>query len=564
MLQELDIKDLATIKEIRVNFFHGMTVLTGETGAGKSILIDALALLTGGRGSKGLIRSGAKKLTVQGLFTYKKGSRAEEVLDHYGIDHDDSTIVIQRQIYKNGRNVCRINGLAVNTEMLKALGAVMVDIQGQDAHQTLMNPATHLHLLDAFAAEKIGPILQRYQKNYHQYQHLSALIAKQLSNRKAWMQHLDMLKFQVKDIHDAQLKPHEDEELVKQQNKLKHSQAIDDALHKSYHDLNGDGQYSPLDMLDEALEAMQNIAQFSPDYQKIAKEINDTYYNLQDVVSSLSDQMQNQTDDEGALNDVEARLDLIDQLKRKYGNSVEDILKYYDKIKKQLAAVSSNGQEGNALKEQVATLKKRLHNDGQRLSEIRHTVSRKLEQTIHEQLQSLYMGQAEFRVKFTKSDHFLPTGLEQVEFYVRTNPGGQFLPLAKSASGGELSRIMLALKTVFVKVQHFSTVVFDEIDTGVSGRVAEAIGAKMVAVSKLSQVLCITHLPQVAALSDHHYHVQKDQTETSTTTHLRTLNAKQRVQALARMLAGKEVTQSALNHARELLKLAQQAKTNQP
>ena len=560
MIQELDIRNLAIISHLKINFFSGMTVLTGETGAGKSIIIDALNLLTGGRGSRKLIRTGKKKLVLQGLFAFKQSNPVYLVLNHYGIKHSDGNVIIQRQIYSSGRNVCRVNGILVNTDVLKQLRRLMVDIQGQDAHQTLMDPATHLHLLDAFAQKQIQPLLTKYHRYYYQYQHLNQLVQEQRDHHQEWAQRLDMLKFQVKDISNAHLKPHEDDRLAKQQQRLQNYHNIKMALSKSYSILNGAGSYSPIDMIGTAMSEMQEIAQYSQDFKKVATTLNDVYYDLQDLTSTLADQIDNQDDSHEQLDQVESRLSLIDRLKLKYGSSIQQIFTYYHKIKRQLNRLSDDKSGGKKLIDQLGSVRNKLIYYGKRLNNVRHQVAKRLESDIHRQLADLYMGSTRFQVRFFPTRHFYVNGIERVAFYVQTNPGAGFSPLAQSASGGELSRIMLALKTIFARVQKFGTVVFDEIDTGVSGRVAQAIAAKMIRISNYSQVICISHLPQVAAMSDYHYQVKKVVAKHHTTTHLVRLNELGRIHELARMLAGVKVTKSALVHAKELRKLAQVAK----
>ncbi|QBP18631.1 DNA repair protein RecN [Acetilactobacillus jinshanensis] len=560
MIQELDIQNLAIIDHLRISFSSGMTVLTGETGAGKSIIIDALNLLTGSRGSKRYIRTGCKKLVLQGLFVFPKNSSAYRILDQLGIDHSDGSVIIQREIYRNGRNLCRINGLLVNTSALRKLGSRIVDIQGQDAHQTLMDPATHLRLLDAFDKKHIQPVLDKYQRYYARYQKLTKLVHERTANQQEWAQHIDMLKFQSHDIKKANLKPNEDETLTNKKNLLKNYQNISTALQKSYEYINGNDSYSPLDMIGSAMNTMQNISQYGDNFKKIQQQLANAYYDLQDVANTISDQLESQTFDEDELNRIESRLDLIDQLKHKYGNSIDKILMYYSRITEELNKLQTNKNSGESVTSRLKKCKDHLQKYGQQLSVLRHQIATKLEKRIKRQLKDLYMGQAIFKVHFENTDDFHSYGTQKIEFYVRTNPGEKLLPLASSASGGELSRIMLALKTVFAKVQNVSTIVFDEIDTGVSGRVAQAIADKMVMISRHAQVLCITHLPQVAAMSDHHFLVKKHVSKNQTSTRLKRLSHQGKIDELARMLAGTKVTKLALEHASELLKLADQAK----
>ncbi|KRM99521.1 DNA repair protein RecN [Loigolactobacillus rennini] len=561
MLQELDIRDFAIIEKLNIAFQTGMTVLTGETGAGKSIIIDAVGVLAGGRGSQDFIRKGANKARLQGLFHLPAQNNTFTALDKYGIDHPDNDVLLQRDLYRSGRNICRVNGQLVNTTTLKEIGETLVDIHGQNEHQELMHPEKHLALLDEFDQAKIAPKLAAYQRAYKKYQHLHNLYQDHKAHAKEWAQRLDMLRFQVDEINAAQLKPDEEANLESERQRLTNFQRITTALNTSYAAIAGD-EAGTMDHLGTAMTELQQIASLDPAYQQLADSVQNAYYTLQDTGSDILRQADLMEWDEGRLNEIENRLEAIRQLKRKYGDSIPQILSYYDNIKQELEKMEATENNSDQLTTQVKAAKSKLLTLGKQLSQRRQQSAKKLSQAIHQQLAALYMAKTVFSVRFKEqgSIHFYPTGLDDVEFYVQTNPGEAAGPLAKIASGGELSRMMLALKTIFTRSQGITSIIFDEVDTGVSGRVAQAIADKISGIARFSQVLCITHLPQVAAMSDQHFFIRKQISKQRTKTTLVHLKAAQRVDELARMLAGTAVTKLTREHAQELLQLANQEK----
>lgn len=563
MLQELSIKNFAIIDHLDVTFKDGMTVLTGETGAGKSIIIDAVGLLAGGRGSANFVRTGANKAVIQGSFVFPSAGTTYRVLDDLGIDHDDGSVILQREIHQNGRNVCRVNGMLVNTNTLKRIGETAVDIHGQNEHQELMRPEKHLGMLDEFAGETVAKLGTQYREIYRDYVQLNTTLENKRANEKEWAQHLDMLTFQVNEIESAQLQPGEEDQLVAERDRLDNFQKINDALQRTQLTLTGEDTTPGVnDQLSDALQAMRGIADFDPAFQQLTSSLETAYYALSDAVGDVSTQLDTLEWDEGRLNEIERRLEVINQLKYKYGDSEEQVLKYYTKIAAELKQMQANDETDDDLEAKVAQRESRLRQLGEQLSQARQAAAVKLETAIHGELADLYMDKTVFAVHFTRSKTLLSTGLDHVEFYLRTNPGETMRPLAKIASGGELSRIMLALKTIFSESQGITSIIFDEVDTGVSGRVAQAIAEKISGIARESQVLCITHLPQVAAMADHHYFIAKQIVKDRTETRLTRLGADKRVDELARMSAGTEVTKLALEHAQELLTLADEAKAN--
>lgn len=561
MLQELVIHDFAIIDELAISFNEGMTVLSGETGAGKSIIIDAVGLLAGGRGSQDFIRTGAKKATLEGLFTMAPNGTTAAALAEFGIEHDEQTVLLQRDLAVNGHNVCRVNGRLVNTTTLKRIGETLVDIHGQNEHQELMYPERHLGLLDEFAHAKLATTKQAYQTAYQAYRQTKQALKKKQQNEQEWAQRLDMLKFQTNEIDAAQLVPTEEQQLIEEKMKLANFQRINQALQASQAILGGQ-EGNALDQIAVAMDQMQEIAELDPAFQQITESIQTAYYTLQDSSSEISHELDSLEWDEARLDEIEQRLATINSLEHKYGDSIPEILAYGHKITKELQAMQATEANASELEQQLAQQTATLLQLATQLSQLRQKAAQQLESAVHQQLKALYMDKTVFEVQFATEtqSQFTSSGIDKVEFYIQPNPGEKMRPLAKIASGGELSRLMLALKTIFSESQGVTSIIFDEVDTGVSGRVAQAIANKISQIAQHSQVLCITHLPQVAAMSDHQYQIKKQVKHQRTETSIQKVTGKQRVAELARMLAGTEVTELTLEHAQELVVLAEEAK----
>ena len=554
MLQELSIRDFAIIDEIQISFQPKMTVLTGETGAGKSIIIDALGLLAGGRGSTEFIRKGEKKAVIQGLFTLPREANTYNILEEYGIDSEDGQIILQRDLYRGGRNICRINGMMVNLATLRKVGETLIDIHGQNEHQELMKPENHIDLLDEYD-KKTSELRIQYQVVYQNYRKLKLSMEKKEADEKAWAQRLDMLNFQVKEIEEADLKINEEDELVEEKNKLDNFQAIHDALELSYQILSGE-KIDVVGNLGNAMNELSDVSDLSENLQEINTKISDAFYSLEDAARDISDELDSMEWNGERLNEIEERLELIHQLKRKYGDTIEDILHYHSRIVKELREMENSEQNSEKQERQLSEALEKVKELAIKLSKQRKKSAKKLEKMIHEQLSALYMDKAVFEVKFLNNSKLYSKGIDKVEFYIQTNPGEEMGPLAKIASGGELSRIMLALKTIFSQKMGVTSIIFDEVDTGVSGRVAQAIAEKISQISNNSQVLCITHLPQVAAIADNHYYISKSVNDGRTETSLKELDEKQKIREIARMLSGSEITELTLKHAEELIKMS--------
>lgn len=561
MLQELVIHDFAIIESLDLSFEKGMTALTGETGAGKSIIIDAVSLLAGARASSEFIRTGTKKATLQGMFYAADNEHTKAELAKVDLELDGGQVLLERDLYASGRNVCRVNGTLVNTSTLRAIGETLVDIHGQNEHQELTRPETHVHLLDQFGGPELQALLSEYTGVFATYQQRAAALRKKNANEQEWAQRLDMLRFQVDEISAANLTPNLEEELEVERDRLANFQRIQESLAEAYGVLS-DEEFNPLDAIDTAQSTMADIGNLDPEYAEIAENIAGAYYTLQDAQKDLSRQMDSLEWDEDRLNAVEEQLDNLQQLRRKYGDSMAAVIAYGEKAQKELASMEATEADANGLEEQVADLRAQIVELGGRLTKARHAAAAKLEDAVHAQLKSLYMAKTVFSVNFAPvpEDEYSAFGHDQIEFYIQPNPGERAQPLAKIASGGELSRIMLALKTIFAEADGVTSIIFDEVDTGVSGRVAQAIANKIVTIAASSQVLCITHLPQVAAMANHEYKIGKEVVDGRTQSTVTPLSEDARVDELARMLAGEEITPLTVEHAKELLRMAHETR----
>ncbi|MGM0156718.1 DNA repair protein RecN [Enterococcus sp. AZ191] len=559
MLQEISITNFAIIPELRLSFHEGMTALTGETGAGKSIIIDALGLLAGGRSSSDYIRQGADKCILEGLFEWPKQDGFSALMNELGIESDGDNLIVRRDMSLTGKNVCRVNGHIVTLANLRKIGSYLVDIQGQNEHQELLQPEAHLILLDRFGDNEFQRKKKNYQKEFSRYRELERQVRKIQKNEKSFVQRIDMLHFQQEEIAAAQLEVGEEEQLSEEREKLSNYQKIVDSLASGYSALSGE-ERSSVDNVGLAVAELQSIAHLDNEYEAIFENVQSAYYLLQDAIGDMSRQIDLLELDENRLEEVNQRLELIRQLKRKYGESIEAILNYYDDITQELASSDFSEGQLEKMKSELAEKEEKLQKQAVELHEIRKKIAKGLEQSILKELKSLYMENTEFEVRFSESDkaQLDMNGFDQVEFYITTNPGEPLKPLVKVASGGELSRMLLALKTIFSSEQGVTSIIFDEVDTGVSGRVAQAIADKISQISRYSQVLCITHLPQVAAVADYQYYIKKDVIKGRTQTSVAELAPAQREEEIARMLAGSEITTLTMEHAKELLRLAKQ------
>ena len=550
MLLDITIKNFAIIQEVSLSFDTGMTVLTGETGAGKSIIIDAMNLMLGARATTDVIRHGSPKAEIEGLFSLENSRAVQAVLRKQGIEVADE-LIIRREILANGRSVSRINGQLVNLSVLKEVGQYLVDIHGQHDQEELMRSQHHIRLLDNFGEVDFVQLKVAYQDTFDRYRTLRKQVIDKQKNEQEHKARIEMLAYQIAEIEAADLQAGEDETLQQEHDKLMNHKQIADTLANAFAMLDNE-DYSSLDNLRSAMNDMQTLEEYDPEYKEISNSLTESYYVIEDVTKRLEDIIEDLDFDGNRLLQIESRLNILNTMTRKYGGTVDDVLDYLAKITDEYNLLTGHEHSGENLERELKTLERDLVQKAQELSQERHQLASNLESEIQQELQDLYMEKARFRVHFNPGK-FSREGNEAVEFYISANPGEDFKPLVKVASGGELSRLMLAIKSAFARKEGKTAIVFDEVDTGVSGRVAQAIAQKIYKIGRHGQVLAISHLPQVIAIADHQFFISKESNEQSTVSTVRLLTQEERVEEIAKMLAGNDVTEAARVQARELL-----------
>ncbi|MEG3312588.1 DNA repair protein RecN [Streptococcus parasuis] len=550
MLLEVSIKNFAIIEHVSLNFETGMTILSGETGAGKSIIIDAMNLMLGARATTDVIRHGAPKAEIEGLFSFENSRAVKQILTDQGIEVADE-LIIRREILQNGRSVSRVNGQMVNLSVLKQIGQHLVDIHGQHDQEELMKAQYHIQLLDSFGDDEFWNLKEDYQTQFEAYRQLRKRVAEKRKNEEEHKARIEMLEYQIAEIEVANLAVGEDRQLQQERDKLLNHKQIADTLANSYALLDNE-EFSSLNNLRSAMSDLQSLEEFDPEYKLLSTSLTEAYYVVEDVAKRLSDIVDALDFDGNRLLQLESRLDLLNTITKKYGGTVDDVLAYFEKITEEYNLLTGNTVSDEDLENHVKLLEKDVISLANQLSSARHDLAQQLESVIRQELQDLYMDKAQFQVRFTKGK-FHSEGNEAIEFYISTNPGEDFKPLVRVASGGELSRLMLAIKSAFARKEGKTSIVFDEVDTGVSGRVAQAIAQKIHKIGQFGQVLAISHLPQVIAIADYQFYIEKVSDDHSTVSRVRLLSPEERIEEIAKMLAGDRVTDAAREQAKQLL-----------
>lgn len=565
MLAELSIKNFAIIESLTVSFEKGLTVLTGETGAGKSIIIDAVHLLAGARGSSEFVRFGEKRAELEALFLMDDDKHpVYHKCNEFGIDVSDGMIILRRDLSASGKSICRINGKLVTIAVLREVGQYLVDVHGQHDNQELMNEENHINLLDQYGGKKVKAAIENYYDVFRNFDTLQKKIIQLSENEQEMAHRLDLLQFQLEEIEGAELQPKEDELLSEEKNQISNYEKVYDSLQNSYSALHGEQR--GLDWVGHAMSNLENVGSINKTLQDLSETISNAYYMLEDLSYQVRNELESLEFDPARLNFVESRLNEINTLKRKYGQSVEEILTYSAKIEEEIDTIKNKDSHLYKLQKELDSILEDLSIEAKNVSSIRKNFAKVLIDEIHQELKELYMEKTTFDVKVslkqTSSQRvkYTANGADDVEFFISTNPGEPLKSLSKTASGGELSRIMLAMKSIFSQHQGITSIIFDEVDTGVSGRVAQAIAEKIYRVSKGSQVLCITHLPQVAAMADTHLYIAKETSSGRTKTSVKPLKEEEKIKEIGRMIAGVEVTELSKQHAKELLSLAHTSK----
>ncbi|ARU62231.1 DNA repair protein RecN [Tumebacillus avium] len=570
MLLELSVKNFALIEEVRLSFETGLCILTGETGAGKSILLDAVSLILGGRASSEYVRQGKDKATIEALFAVEPSAEFQELLDEYGLEVEDGNILIVREISAAGKNVCRINGRMVTVQMLKNFGQYLINMHGQHEHQTLHDVREQLALIDGFGGEELLTLRAEVESAYFAYRDAKNRLREATFGEQERIQRLDILRFQLQEIKEVALRDGEDERLEEEHKKLSFSEKLFDAANSSYEVLYSGSRASTstLDGVNRVIRELESVVRYDETLFPVLDLVKSSLYQLEEAAHSLRDYRDGIEFNPARLSNLEERLNLINRLKKKYGDSVADILAFAARIEGELHTLEHHEESLEILSKAVESTGLLLAKRAVALSKARRQAAERLSQSVMDELSELMMPKTQFAITFTQIQdadglpigsrkvHVSEWGIDRVEFLFSPNVGEPLRPFAKIASGGELSRTMLAIKTILADVDNVGTLIFDEVDTGISGRAAQAVAEKLGLIGTKRQVICVTHLPQVASMADAHYLIQKRQDETRTRTEVIQLNEEQRVEEIARMLSGAELTETTLKHAAEMLERA--------
>ncbi len=559
MLKELHIKNVAVIDEVHIEFAEGFNALTGETGAGKSILIDSINMALGNRTSRDIIRHDCDFASVDICFEIEN-SAVVNALSELGIDADDGIVTVSRKLTADGKSTCRINGMLSPANMVREAASLLIDIHGQSDNQSLLNPKNHLALLDEYG--NLAYDLEEYYKVYSEYRSIEKEIEALSADEDEKTRRLELLRFQADEITAAALKIGEDEELEQSRDRLYNMESIISGAGAAYGALYGGDEGTACDLLRQAVRAISAVAQFDPTLSESLNRLSGVVAEAEDIASDIGDLLSKSDFSMAELDRIEERLDLIGSLKRKYGNTIEEINAFAASAAEQADKIEKSDERLRELESTKNTILSKLKGLAAKLTEKRQAAASELEAKITEELSALDMPKVRFSINLAKlaDEHFTRTGTDNAEFLISTNPGEDLKPMIKIASGGELSRIMLAIKSVLSVSDSVDSMIFDEIDTGVSGRAAQKIAEKICTLSRNKQVFAITHLAQIASMADHHFLIEKDQSGDAASTSVRLLDEDTRICELARIIGGVTVTELTLENAREMLKMADEKK----
>lgn len=553
MLSNLDIQNIAVIDRLTCGLEPGMTVLTGETGAGKSMIIDAVNLILGARTNKAMVRYGTEKAFVQAMFSVD--SQLTERLLENGIDAgDDGQVIISRAVTADGKSIARINGVMVPLNILREISGLLVNIHGQQDNQALLTPARHVDFLDAFARNE--QILEEYKDLYAKMRGLEKRLSALSMDEQERLRRIDILEYQTQELEKADLKPGEKEALTEQRQKITNSEKIAGAVAAACGALYEGEEGSAYDGICTGISAVSQISGLDPAVDAVLERLTDMRYAVEEAAHTLRAFGDTAEFDEQALEDIEQRLDIIRRMEKKYGGSEEAAADYLDQASRELLELGDSENQIAGISAELDVVKKELRAAGEKLTQARQAAGERLGARIRQELTELDMPKVDFAATVEPLEDFGPAGMDQVEFLISPNQGEPKRPLAKIASGGELARVMLALKSVLADTDGVETLIFDEIDTGVSGSAARKIAQKLSALGGKKQVICISHQPQLAAAADHHFRIQKRERDGRTATEIALLDEAGRERELARIIDGDNLTETALRHAREMRKNA--------
>jgi DNA repair protein RecN len=552
MLRELRLNNLAIIKNLDLEFNDEFIALTGETGAGKSIILNGISLLIGERSHTDMIRNGAQGLFAEGVFELNENQKKR--LDELGFEIEDDELIITRYFDRNAKSKITVNGSRMTLSRLKELMVNIIDLVGQHEHQFLLNSDYHLHLLDRFLDDEGKMLSKKIRESVNKIKKLNLQIGNIEEEKSKIAEKKDILEFQLNEINRLELKENEDNELEEEYKILFNAGKISEKLEETSQFLK-EGEFSILTALGRAKRNLEQLSDLSESYSELYDKIESVLYEVEEISYSVDNFVGDVEIDDKKLEKIVERIDNINKLKLKYGSTITEILKYRDKIEKDLSLVNFESEELENLKKEKSELVGQYFQDSERLSEIREKIAENLQNTVDVQLDDLNMENAKFKVEITKTQEITIYGMDNAEFMIAANVGETFKPLAKIASGGEISRIMLALKTVFSAVDNISVLIFDEIDTGISGETVRRVAEKLRELSKNTQIICVTHSPQIAGKAQQQFFIKKEIENNFTETKVHELNTEERIREIARIISGDNITEASINHAKEIMGL---------
>jgi DNA repair protein RecN (Recombination protein N) len=560
MLLQLNINNFALIEKLSISFESGFNVLTGETGAGKSILIDAINYVLGGKFNRDLIRTGEDKTYVEAVFSIEN-EKTENILRSFEIDYDD-LVIIGRETFQTGKSIAKVNGKAILLSNLKILSSTLLDIHGQHENQNLLESSSHITYLDYFGGDNLNNNLESYRQSYKRLLDIESSIVSIQGKEGEKEKLIDFYKYQLDEINKANLKENEDIELENEYTILSNAEKITKNLVASHIILGqgDDNSSSVYDSLGMAIRELRSIEKHIDKAKVIANSLEESYYNIEENIEALRKLKDSIVYDEEKLEYINSRIYQIGLYKKKYGSSIKEILDYRNKIERQYNELVNSSETIEKLKREKEKIIKQLREQADLIHNVRKEAAIRLQEAVKRELNFIGLEKSSFKIEVDRTENFNENGANKVQFLIATNPGEPLKSLEKVVSGGELSRIMLALKTVFVDKDEIPSVIFDEIDVGISGRIAQSVGEKMYSISTAHQVFCVTHLPQIACMSDIHFLIAKIIKENKTYTIVSKMNLEQKENEIARMIGGAEVTKLTVDHAKELISLAEEKK----
>lgn len=539
MISTLHIKNIGIIDDLSIDFNEGFNVLTGETGAGKTLIISSLGIIAGGRFSKEMIRKGEEHSLIEVNIFYPQSEYAE-----------DGNIIVSREIYLNGRNTCKINGKLVTVAELKSVMSKIIDIHGQHDNQNLLNNMQHIYYLDGFIGEELKEIKKEYQEDFNKFNDIKNKFKGNYGDNIEKERRLDLLRYQYKEIDGANLRIGEDLELKEKHKIMMNSEKLRENLKIIDESINSNA----IEYISNSIRCLEKIESYGETYKNKLNELKNIYYELQETARDLGS-LKDETDfNEYERDEVERRLDIIFSLKRKYGNTIDEILEYKDKLENEIKEIENLEETNKKLRLEQKQVESKMKKLCDKMQEIRSKNGQALAERINKELKELEMPNVKFNIKIEKQDNYTINGNDKVEFVICTNVGEEYKELVKIASGGEMSRIMLAIKTVLADIDEVPILIFDEIDTGISGKASKAVGEKMKIISKKRQILCITHLPAIAAQGESNYYIYKEIKDDKTKTNIKQLNEEETIYEIARISNG-DITEVAIENAKELRKV---------